>query len=284
MIGVIIVLTLSATAWGELDSTGLPIDEYEDVIGNETFEGPLPALDEDKDTTASDSSQCLIYLEKRQKIDIEDYPYVVSLHNSDREYLCSGTIISPRVALTVHHCVSSYSARFIRANSEDLYSGGQEYLVQGIIKYPNASENRLPLPHDIALVVLETEIPNAQVLKLVDPNFKVAPGATVQALGAGRIEDCAEYYPSFLSKVNLQVTSDKDCREQYSSENWFCTESHTTYSCIGDGGAPVLSNGQLIGIVSHSKDLQRCNSGMPTANVNLTKYLSWIKSKMALFE
>ncbi|KAJ8686932.1 hypothetical protein QAD02_022726 [Eretmocerus hayati] len=205
-----------------------------------------------------------------------DHPYVVALYESNAEFACLGTIIAPKIVLTANHCVSPHRLFSVRANSSDNRSGGGLYRIQRIIKYPNASEDGSPVPHDIALVVLKTKIPNARPVKLADPKVKVPPGAIVQALGWGSRD-----FPRILSKVDLEITSRQDCLMYYKSDDWFCTESHNTYTCAGDGGGPVIFNGEQVGIVSHSKNNDTCSSRIPTANVNLIKYLTWIESHVA---
>ncbi|KAJ8686931.1 hypothetical protein QAD02_022725 [Eretmocerus hayati] len=214
---------------------------------------------------------------RRSIITIEDHPYVVALYDSVGNFACPGTIIAPKIVLTANHCVSPYRLFSIRAKSSDISSGGEKYRIQRIIKYPNASRNGSPVPHDIALVVLKTKIPNVRPVKLADPKVEVPPGAIVQALGWGSRD-----FPRILSKVDLEITSRQDCLMYYKSDDWFCTESYNTYTCAGDGGGPVIFSGEQVGIVSHSKNDNSCSSRLPTANVNLRKYSAWIKSKIRL--
>ncbi|XP_044933394.1 kallikrein-14 [Mustela putorius furo] len=88
-------------------------------------------------------------------------------------------------------------------------------------------------------------------------------------------------YPNSLQCVNINISSDQECRRAYSqaiTAGMVCAgvPQGGKDSCQGDSGGPLVCKGQLQGLVSWG--MERCAlPGYPGVYTNLCKYQTWIR-------
>ncbi|KAJ8670232.1 hypothetical protein QAD02_001491 [Eretmocerus hayati] len=214
-------------------------------------------------------------------VPIHQYPFVVALYGSDGGYYCVGTILTRRLILTANHCfvpdpydptIKPFS---IRAGSRDNMHGGEKILIQTLIRYPGADVKGGPIPHDIGLILLKKRITheNTGIVTLIDSQTRVPERGVVLGVGWGRTRIKED--PRLLSAVILNVSPLDICEKEYKG-NWICTDTVKTSTCVGDSGGPIMYEGVQAGLVSYNNNGAACGSGVPTANVNIKKYLPWI--------
>ncbi|KAJ8674930.1 hypothetical protein QAD02_010716 [Eretmocerus hayati] len=203
-------------------------------------------------------------------VDAADYPYVVPIYSNQDSYNCAGSIVSQRLVLTAAHCCKR--AYYVKV----LDNEWQIYYVQQKVTYP--STKRMfgsSVVQDIALLVLDESIQNAQLVKLPETNLQVPEGVIAYAYGWGETEDGS--LSEDLRKVDLEITYGYPCT-RYESKNdahWICTKSLTQATCYGDSGGPLLWEGYIVGITSRHIG-NGCLSSIPSLKVRVAPYRQWI--------
>ncbi|XP_034495059.1 kallikrein-14 isoform X2 [Ailuropoda melanoleuca] len=107
------------------------------------------------------------------------------------------------------------------------------------------------------------------------------PGTPCHVSGWGTTSSPIVRYPNSLQCVNINISSDQECRQAYSqaiTAGMVCAGSPQggKDSCQGDSGGPLVCKGQLQGLVSWG--MERCAlPGYPGVYTNLCKYQTWIQ-------
>ena len=215
-----------------------------------------------------------------------NWPWIANLtvHTSEGDGRCGGTLIAPTWVVTAAHCVydngsitSNIDAKF---GTADLSAAGDVIRVTQAIVHPGY--NPATNDNDVALLQLSRASTQPPI-----PNW----GATVPAIGmpvvvagwgttseGGNISD-------LLLQVTVPVVSNTDCHNVYTAQgagpitnNMFCAGAAAggLDSCQGDSGGPILdqATGALVGVVSSG--IGCALPGVPGIYTRLSNYVSWL--------
>ncbi|XP_055852006.1 chymotrypsin-2-like [Episyrphus balteatus] len=206
-------------------------------------------------------------------------PYHVSLQTIIGSHFCSGVIINEKWILTAGHCVVGWnpSKFLISSGTNNIWEPEAHYFPDRVFVHCNYDK---PLYHnDIALVRLETAIEfDARTQPIPIPAELLPKGSKAVITGWGK-SDVDGDYSQQLKKADVDYVDYKKCKELYKDDpgvdvGHICSLSQDSAGvCHGDSGAPLVSDGKLIGIVNWGEP---CAKGFPDVHASVTFYYDWI--------
>lgn len=195
-----------------------------------------------------------------------EFPYIVSLQNSNGHF-CGGTLIADKWVLTAAHCVSeSFNTVYVGLYDQRNKNEAQKINVLNIVKHPDYHK-RSESDYDFALIELETPATNKPAFLPVNSTMtdslisKKIP-ATVAGWGVKQQSSWWPSIPNILRKVLVPLVPNDVCsaHPKYKDEitdSMLCAglKQGGKDSCQGDSGGPMVvrsSDGRsfLIGVVS----------------------------------
>jgi hypothetical protein len=234
-----------------------------------------------------------------------EFPWMVALLVSDRECLCGGSLIHPRVVLTGAHCVFNISqhALRVRAGEWDTQTTKerlphQERNVASIITHTEF--NARTLANDIALILLDQPFnldQHINVVCLPSQNY-IAIDRNCYASGWGKdIFGKEGKYSVILKKVELPIVPFHVCQEELRKtrlgryfnlhDSFICAGGEADKdTCQGDGGSPLVcpisqnepSRYYQTGIVAWGIGCH--TAGVPAVYTNVAGFRSWIDGQV----
>ncbi|KAK9502995.1 hypothetical protein O3M35_011661 [Rhynocoris fuscipes] len=194
---------------------------------------------------------------------------------------CSGVIISPRIVLTVAHCVRK------PVNLYRVSVGPYHPKIPECTIYHNIIEKIKNEHHDIALLKTETEITFSKDIGPACLPFDIVKeeliGSTITAAGWGEVEEYTGKTPITLMKVDLEVVSDDGCvkfYKAYHKKQNLCVFTPKKDTCRGDSGGPLYYRKNnhyfVVGLIARGK---KCGE-IPSVNMNVKYFIKWIKSEL----
>ncbi|KAJ2090690.1 hypothetical protein IW138_002504 [Coemansia sp. RSA 986] len=181
---------------------------------------------------------------------------------------CTGSLIGPNVVLTAGHCVYTSSGSMYMTSQMNVafthtkpttMSDFTGPAVKEIIVNPNF--NRSTLSNDLALIILESDIPSdiATPVKIYTGAITTSTPLTAAGFGITNPSDSSSVSPN-LMKVDLVAGTTNYCKSIWSSfdpSKLICTNGAAGKdTCSGDSGGPLatrINNGNdivLAGITS----------------------------------
>ncbi|KAL0993668.1 hypothetical protein UPYG_G00111360 [Umbra pygmaea] len=224
------------------------------------------------------------------------WPWQVSLHGSQHDHFCGGSLINKYWVMTAAHCVTSTDPGDLlvylgRQDQHNINPNEMSRAVAQIICHP--SYNRETRDNDICLIKLSESVPfnnYIQPVCLAAAGSTFYTGTTSWVTGWGYIRNGVPLSPpGTLQEVSVPVIGNRQCTCLYAgvysiTNNMICAGVLTggKDSCQGDsGGAMVSKQGNVwiqTGVVSFGADCGQENS--PGVYVRVSQYQNWINSQI----
>ncbi|KAL6435778.1 hypothetical protein ACFW04_005575 [Cataglyphis niger] len=223
----------------------------------------------------------LVYIvntESHQYVDIEDYPYHVSIQIAER-HVCSGAFIHESWIMTAASCVFKAKLSTVSVRVRSSYTCtqcGHVLEISNIVIHENF--DRHVYFNDIALIKLKNPAEFGEKLLPIG----LPENETEQDLDGTRcVVTGWKQGRTQLTAAAVAIINQRTCKEKMPSykplsKEMLCAVNATRPSetCQGDLGAPLVSEQTLIGILSYGLGCEiRTHPGVYT---RISSYLSWI--------
>ena len=184
---------------------------------------------------------------------VNDWPWVVSLENTQGRHFCGGTLIDAYWILSAAHCFDTFSASYrpgIRAaiglHDRNNLADSELIQVERFIQHPYWDTHNYDNPNDIALLQLESPA-QGPTIRLVQAGSALESAETLAtALGWGLISLSPKEFPTILQQVEVPLVSLETCRQAYSPattliDSQICAglQAGGKDACTGDSGGPL---------------------------------------------
>lgn len=231
---------------------------------------------------------------------IQNFPYMSNMQynwwGSIWYQACGGTLITSTAVLSAAHCYEGDRAASwrVRLGTSFASSGGNVHTVSRITIHGSYSSRTLD--NDIAILRLSSAavLSNSiQVASIAGPNYNVADGAVVTAIGWGTLSSGGQS-PEQLQSVQINVINQALCAQRYAylkslpgysgwpdiTARMLCAGILNVGgkdACQGDSGGPLAHNGNvLVGVVSWGFGC--ADPFYPGVNARVSQFTNWIQT------
>ncbi|XP_053952781.1 chymotrypsin-2-like [Anastrepha ludens] len=211
-------------------------------------------------------------------------PYQISLQSMFGSHMCGGSVIDSQWILTAAHCVYGYNPPYLR-----VITGTVEWQKPGQIYYPDeyythCNYDNPDYHNDIALVHVNESIVYDQYTQPIPLASKALKDNDEVLLTGWGTTSYGGSLPEILQKITLRYMSHKRCSDVYEGDEsvdvcHICTFTQQGEgACNGDSGGPVVSGGELVGLVNWGTP---CAVGYPDVHASVFCYRDWIRRVMS---
>lgn len=188
---------------------------------------------------------------------------------------CSGAVLAPNVVLTAAHCVAAPQAT--RVHFRD-YAGKPVLIeVARVARHPGFRADAVAArAKSIDLALIETKTP-------LPPSFApVAMGDAPADVGAAfDIAGFGVAQPGNAATSGVLRRARLTLRAPLSKVLLWLASDDGAGACTGDSGAPVFSNGALVGIVAFAQGAKGRGCGGLTQAMRIAPYRGWIEQTIS---
>ncbi len=222
-------------------------------------------------------------------------------------WICSGTVVAPRLVLTAAHCaedlesdalapVSTYEVITGAADASTASNSDISSVSQVVI---NPSFDLKTLQGDAALLILSRPV-HVPALRLASPaeSALLAPETLVEIAGWGMVHQEVIVSPNFLHVGTARVRSKEYCKggvrdfvgEPYSPVTQLCLTGAPGFqnvACYGDSGGPAVGHspdGVPVEVGVFSLVGEECAPHYPTVYGRIDRISAWVESWITAVE
>ncbi|RLU27368.1 hypothetical protein DMN91_001170 [Ooceraea biroi] len=226
--------------------------------------------------------------EKQQYVDIEDYPYHVSIQIAG-QHVCSGAFIHESWIITAASCIfrEKPSAISVRVRTSFISTGGDELEISNLVVHKRFDKYlyfndialmKLKTPAEFGEKLLPIALPERKEERVPDGTHCVVTGwkRTLDTSSAGPTTTRSQLAAAVVATVNQRTCKATMPRYKPLSKEMLCAVNLTLPSetCQGDLGAPLVSEQTLIGILSYGLGCE--SKEHPGVYTRVSSYLPWI--------
>jgi secreted trypsin-like serine protease len=211
---------------------------------------------------------------------------------------CTATVISKRALLTAAHCIQEFDPRsrtksssfilpdtrhFIASFGLKVGKEGQWMRAEKVIPHPQwdplqtLSGNPLRAPHDIGVVLLESDIPTEyQPVPVADTDFPLVENQTVTLVGYGVTLSRRNNNTGILREVQTSLQGVDKKNQLLNVGSWM------KGACAGDSGGPMYAqdeNGKwhVVGVTSAGVEIFQTCIGLDNSYTDARSHKAWLR-------
>lgn len=227
-----------------------------------------------------------------------DFGFAVSLHLSNGQVMCGGSLIHRDYVLTATHCYyGSLSVAYVQVGVYNLKKNSNLRIRYVETAYKHSGYSTAT--NDVTILKLKalssesaySSYPDAISLYSETGGSLEDPYTTATVMGWGFLAPASRYQDE-LRSVNVPLSTDEQCATaypKYFTTNNICAGDYTNGgkdSCTGDSGGPLVvadstasSGYRQVGIVSYGYSCAL--AGYPGLYMRVSSYYEWIRSILA---
>ena len=228
-----------------------------------------------------------------------DAPYVVSIWTSEdndaqnSQFICSGSLIAPRIVLTAAHCTTETNSYFVKVKSPALNSNVDFITVSGV--WTNPRYNPKTFVNDIGLLKLDESFEGMPFPSLANSESakSINKFSRLRIFGWGLDQDLMQ--PDLLKTADLLLQDASaaktfgktfNVKTMLAAGKKIVSEGVWSGGCKGDSGGPLIStiNGidVIVGVTSWGSG--KCLPNKPTVFNRVSYYFNDIKAGIKAVE
>ncbi|XP_065720619.2 trypsin alpha-3-like [Drosophila suzukii] len=212
---------------------------------------------------------------ENHSVPISEIPWQASLHRNGK-HTCDAVIYSDRIVITAAHCIptDNNTEITIRVGSSMSNSGGQ---VVNVLKIEIHEGFGQSLSNDIAVIRLQSPLQMGVNVKSIPlANSSPTPESSASVSGWGSVA-CHQAESNSLLETKVNIVDLDSCQKIYGqgiTKNLICAVPLEKGFCSGGTGGPLVSDGNLVGIVSLGKGC--AHPDYPGIYIDVAQQKSWI--------